>query len=74
VVGEMTGKKVLATGSMAGYSSLGNAYWSSREGIAGIMYGGGDFLRAHSVDEFITIDGLVETTQVFAGIVLEICM
>jgi succinyl-diaminopimelate desuccinylase len=74
VVGEMTGKKVAATGSMVGYSSLGNAYWSSRDGRAGIMYGGGDFLRAHSVDEFITIDELVETTQVFAGIVLEICM
>ena len=73
VVAEMTGKKVAATGSMAGYSSLGNAYWSSREGIAGIMYGGGDFLRAHAVDEFITIDELVETTQVFAGLVVELC-
>jgi acetylornithine deacetylase/succinyl-diaminopimelate desuccinylase-like protein len=52
---------------------LGNAYWSSREGIAGIMYGGGDFLRAHSVDEFIKIDELVETTQVFAGLVVELC-
>jgi len=40
VVAEMTGKKVTATGSMSGYSSLGNAYGSSREGIAGIMYGG----------------------------------
>jgi len=74
VVGEMTGKKVVATGSMVGYSSLGNAYWSSREGIAGIMYGGGDFLRAHSVDEFVTIDELVETTQVFAGIVVGVCL
>jgi len=73
IVGEMTGKKVVATGGMAGYSSLGNAYWSSREGIAGIMYGGGDFLRAHSVDEFIKIDELVETTQVFAGLVVELC-
>lgn len=73
IVGEMTGKKVVATGGMAGYSSLGNAYWSSREGIAGIMYGGGDFLRAHSVDEFIKIDELVETTQVFAGLVVEFC-
>jgi acetylornithine deacetylase/succinyl-diaminopimelate desuccinylase family protein len=73
VVEEMTGKKVTATGSMAGYSSLGNAYWSSREGIAGIMYGGGDFLRAHSVDEFTTIDELLETTQVFAGLVVELC-
>jgi succinyl-diaminopimelate desuccinylase len=73
IVGEMTGKKVVATGSMAGYSSLGNAYWSSREGIAGIMYGGGDFLRAHAVDEFIKIDELMETTQVFAGLVVELC-
>ena len=73
VVEEMTGKKAAPVGSMAGYSSLGNAYWSSREGIAGIMYGGGDFLRAHSVDEFISIDELVETTQVFAGLVVEIC-
>ncbi len=73
VVAEMTGKKVTATGSMAGYSSLGNAYWSSREGIAGIMYGGGDFLRAHAADEFITIDELVETTRVFAGLVVELC-
>lgn len=74
VVGEMTGKQVTATGSMAGYSSLGNAYWSSRKGIAGIMYGGGDFLRAHSVNEYITVDELVQTTQVFAGIIVEICL
>ena len=73
VVAEMTGKKVTATGSMAGYSSLGNAYWSSREGIAGIMYGGGDFLRAHAADEFITVEELVETTQVFAGLAVELC-
>lgn len=74
IVGEMTGKKVEAVGSMAGYSSLGNAYWSSSAGIAGIMYGGGDFLRAHSVDEFIVVDELVETTQVFAGLVVELCV
>jgi len=74
VVGEMTGKQVAATGSMVGYSSLGNAYWSSQEGIAGIMYGGGDFLRAHSVNEYITLDELVETTQVFAGIIVEVCL
>jgi len=73
VVAEMTGKKMTATGSMSGYSSLGNAYWSSREGIAGIMYGGGDFLRAHAADEFIAIDELVETTQVFAGLAVELC-
>ena len=69
----MTGKKAAPVGSKARYSSLGNAYWSSREGIAGIMYGGGDFLRAHSLDEFISIHELVETTQVFAGLVVEIC-
>jgi succinyl-diaminopimelate desuccinylase len=73
VVEENTGKKVTATGNMAGYSSLGNAYWSSREGIAGIMYGGGDFMRTHSVDEFITIHEMLETTQVFAGLVVELC-
>ncbi len=37
------------------------------------MYGGGDFLRAHSVDEFIKNDELVETTQVFAGLAVELC-
>jgi len=73
VVGEITGKKVTPSGSMAGYSSLGNAYWSASNGIAGLMYGGGDFLRAHSIDEYITIDELVETTQVFAGLIIELC-
>ncbi len=73
VVTEITGKKVTPSGSMAGYSSLGNAYWSANNGIAGLMYGGGDFLRAHSIDEYIAIDELVETTQVFAGLIIELC-
>jgi hypothetical protein len=38
IVGEMTEEGGSHRG-MAGYSSLGNAYWSSQEGIAGIMYG-----------------------------------
>jgi acetylornithine deacetylase/succinyl-diaminopimelate desuccinylase-like protein len=70
---EITGKEVVPTGNMAGYSSLGNAYWTSQAGVAGIMYGGGDFSRAHSVDEFITVDELVETAKVFAGLVVEFC-
>lgn len=73
VVEEMTGKKVTPSGNMVGYSSLGNAYWTSINGIAGLMYGGGDFIRAHSVDEFITVDELVETAKVFAGLVVELC-
>ena len=73
VVREITGKDVVPTGNMAGYSSLGNAYWTSMNGVAGIMYGGGDFVRAHSVDEFITVDELVETAKVFAGLVVELC-
>ncbi|MBW2130803.1 MAG: M20 family metallopeptidase, partial [Deltaproteobacteria bacterium] len=70
---EMTGKEVIPTGNMEGYSSLGNAYWTSQAGIAGIMYGGGAFSRAHSVDEYITVDELVETAKVFAGLVIELC-
>ena len=50
---------------MAGYSSLGNAYWTANNGVAGLMYGGGDFSRAHCANEYITIDELVETAQVF---------
>ncbi|MCF8062023.1 MAG: M20 family metallopeptidase [Deltaproteobacteria bacterium] len=73
VVGELTGKSVVPTGNMAGYSSLGNAYWTSMNGVAGIMYGGGDFSRAHTVDEYVTADELVETAQVFAGLVIELC-
>lgn len=73
IVGELTGKKVVPTGNMAGYSSLGNAYWTSMNGVAGVMYGGGDFLRAHSVDEYITVEELVETAKVFAGLVVEFC-
>jgi succinyl-diaminopimelate desuccinylase len=74
VVGEITGKKVTPTGNMAGYSSLGNAYWTSNNGVAGLMYGGGDFSRAHRLDEYITIEELVETAQVFAGLVIELCV
>ncbi|MGD8500005.1 MAG: M20 family metallopeptidase [Phycisphaerales bacterium] len=73
VVEQMTEKKATPSGNMAGYSSLGNAYWTSMNGIAGLMYGGGDFIRAHSVDEFITVDELVETAKVFAGLVVELC-
>ncbi len=73
VVREITGKDVVATGNMAGYSSLGNAFWTSMNGVAGIMYGCGDFIRAHSVDEFITVDELVEAAKVFAGLVVELC-
>ena len=58
---------------MAGYSSLGNAYWTWLNGAAGIMYGGGDFRRAHGVDEFIFVDELVEVTKVFAGLIVELC-
>ncbi len=73
VAGELTGKKVVPTGNMAGYSSLGNAYWTSMNGVAGIMYGGGDFSRAHAVDEYVTQDELVETAKVFAGLIIELC-
>ena len=74
VTRDITGKNVSATGNMEGYSSLGNAYWTSMNGIAGIMYGGGDFSRAHSADEYITVEELIETAKVFAGIILEICL
>ncbi|MGD8228353.1 MAG: ArgE/DapE family deacylase [Desulfobacteraceae bacterium] len=73
VVEEMTGKSVTPAGNMAGYSSLGNAYWTSNSGVAGLMYGGGNFQRAHRVDEFIAIDELLETTKVFAGLIVELC-
>ena len=73
VTKEITGKTAVPTGNFSGYSSIGNAYWTWVNGVASVMYGGGDFLRAHSVDEFISIDELVEVTKVFAGIVLELC-
>jgi len=73
VTKKVTGKSVFATGSMGGYSSLGNAYWTWINGAAGVMYGGGDFRRAHGVDEFISIDELVEVTKVFAGLIIELC-
>jgi len=41
--------------------------------IAGVMYGGGDLCRVHKVDEFISIDELVEVTKVFAGLTIELC-
>jgi len=70
---EITGKIVTPIGNMGGYSSLGNAYWTYSKGVAGLMYGGGDFSRAHKVNEYIMIDELVETTKVFAGLIIEIC-
>ena len=73
VTKEITGKSVIPTGNMGGYSSLGNAYWTWLNGVAGVMYGGGDFHRAHRVDEFISIDELVEVTKVFAGLIVELC-
>jgi acetylornithine deacetylase/succinyl-diaminopimelate desuccinylase-like protein len=73
VVRELTGKSVEPTGNFGGYSSLGNAYWSSQAGIAGVMYGAGAFDRAHSVDEFITVDELTEICKVFLGVVIETC-
>ena len=42
-------------------------------GLAGIMYGGGDFNRAHKVDEYITVTELLETAKIFMGIVIEKC-
>lgn len=41
--------------------------------MSSVMYGGGDFLRAHRVDESIGIDELVETAKVFAAIIPAIC-
>ena len=73
VVNELTGKHVEPTGDFGGYSSLGNAYWTSTNGIAGVMYGAGAFDRAHSVDEYIAVDELVEMCKVFLGLVIEIC-
>jgi acetylornithine deacetylase/succinyl-diaminopimelate desuccinylase-like protein len=73
VTKEITGKSVVPTGNITGYSSLGNAYWTWLNGVAGVMYGGGDFHRAHGVDEFISIDELVEVTKVFAGLIVELC-
>ena len=34
---------------------------------------GGDLCRVHKVDEFISIDELVEVTKVFAGLTIELC-
>lgn len=73
VTRELTGREVTATGNIDGYSSLGNAYWTSQAGVAAIMYGGGEFSRAHGVDEYITVDELIETAKVFAGLVIEVC-
>jgi len=73
VVKEQTGKRVEPTGDFGGYSSLGNAYWTSQNGIAGVMYGAGAFDRAHSVDEYIAVDELIEMCQVFMGLVIELC-
>jgi len=69
VTKEITGKTVVPIGGL----SLGNAYWTWVNGVAGVLYGAGDFSRAHGVDEFITIDELVEVTKVFAGLTIELC-
>lgn len=74
VTKEITGKSVATIGNIAGYSSIGNAYWTWVNGVAGVMYGGGgDFHGAHGVDEFISINELVEVTKVFAGLIVELC-
>jgi acetylornithine deacetylase/succinyl-diaminopimelate desuccinylase-like protein len=73
VVGSISGKSVTPTGNMAGYSSLGNAYWTANSGMAGLMYGGGDFSRAHCANEYTPIDELLETAKVFEGVVIELC-
>ena len=73
VTREVTGKTVLPSGNMAGYSSLGNAYWTWINGVSSVMYGGGDFLRAHRVDESIALDELLETARVFAALIVELC-
>jgi len=73
VTKEITGKDVTPTGDVGGYSSLGNAYWTWINGVPSVMYGGGDFSRAHGVDEYISIDELVEVTKVFAGLIVELC-
>jgi acetylornithine deacetylase/succinyl-diaminopimelate desuccinylase-like protein len=72
-VKELTGKYVEPTGDFGGYSSLGNAYWTSTGGIAAVMYGAGAFARAHSVDEYISVDELIEMCKVCLGIVIETC-
>jgi len=69
VAKEITGKTIVPTGGL----SLGNAYWTWVNGVASVMYGGGDLLRAHKVDEFVSIDELVEVTKVFAGLIIELC-
>ena len=33
----------------------------------------GNFFRAHSINEYITIDEPVETTKVFIGLIVELC-
>ena len=73
VVRELSVKYVEPTGDFGGYSSLGNAYWTSTAGIAAVMYGAGAFSRAHSVDEYISVDELLEMCKVFLGIVIESC-
>jgi len=73
VTKEITGKSAITTGNMSGYSSLGNAYWTWINGAASVMYGGGNFCRAHGVDKFISIYELLEVTKVFAGLIVELC-
>jgi len=69
VTKEITGKTIVPIGGL----SLGNAYWTWVNGVASVLYGGGDFSRAHGVDEFISIDELAEVTKVFAGLIVELC-
>lgn len=69
VTKEITGKTIVPMGGL----SLGNAYWTWVNGVASVLYGAGDFSRAHGVDEFISIDELVEVAKVFAGLTIELC-
>ena len=58
---------------LQGFAAVCDAAFLNAAGIPSVIYGPGNLLQAHAVDEYVSIDELVTAAKTYALIALEWC-
>ena len=58
---------------LTGFEAVSDLAWLGEAGVPAVLYGPGDFAQAHSSDEYVEIDELVEVTRVVACAIADWC-
>jgi acetylornithine deacetylase/succinyl-diaminopimelate desuccinylase family protein len=58
---------------LTGFEAVSDLAWLAEAGVPAVLYGPGDFAQAHSSDEYVEIDELVEVARVVACAIADWC-